>query len=122
MLEHRWGDRVPLDYPVLLDAGPGLRAVGRLRNASLSGGYLEIAIKVPLDIRLHVELEWRDRNRNERCRIPAYAVRADDAGVGLEWFDFAPAGIALLIASHISTVQAPARERPRGLEPRRRIR
>ncbi len=103
LLEHRWGERVAVDCPVLLQAGPGLRTIGRLRNASLSGGYLEIAIRVPLEIQVQVELEWRDSNRTEHWRIPAYGVRADDEGVGLEWCEFAPAGIAVLIASRFPT-------------------
>ena len=81
-------------------AGP-LIAVGRLRNASLSGGYMKTAAIVRLGTQLHVELEWIYWNRAEHSRMPAYVVRSDENGVALEWCDFAPGWIALLISTQL---------------------
>jgi len=102
-MEHRWGERVLMDQPARLDARPNLIAVGRLRNASLSGGYVETGASVPLGTRLHVELEWIYWSRTEQCRVPAYVVRSDENGLGLEWCDFAPRWIALVITAHSPT-------------------
>lgn len=102
-MEHRWGERVLLDLPAWLDARPDLIAVGRLRNVSLSGGYVETGAMVPLGTRLHVELEWIYWERAENRRVPAYVVRSDENGLGLEWCDFAPGWIALLISTHSQT-------------------
>jgi hypothetical protein len=96
-MEHRWGERVLLDHPARLDGRPNLIALGRLRNASLSGGYVETGAIVPLGIRLHLALEWIYWDRAEDYRVPAYVVRSDEKGLGLEWCDFAPRCIALLI-------------------------
>lgn len=101
-MEHRWGERVLLDHPVRLDARPDLIAVARLRNASLSGGYVETGAIVPLGTRLHLELQWIYWNRAEDCRVPAYVVRRDENGLGLEWCDFAPRSIAVLISTRSS--------------------
>jgi hypothetical protein len=103
-MEHRWGERTLLDQPVRLDARPRLIAVGRLRNASLSGGYVETAGIMPLGIRLHVELEWIYWKRAEHCRIPAHVVRADENGLALEWCEFAPPEwVAVLMFTHTPT-------------------
>jgi hypothetical protein len=102
-MEHRWGERALLDQPVRLDARPGLIAVGRLRNASLSGGYVETAAIVPLGTRLHVELEWIYWKRAEHFRIPAYVVRADENGFGLEWCEFAPGWVTVLMSADSPT-------------------
>jgi hypothetical protein len=105
-LEHRWGTRRPLDLAVRLDWRPHLLALGRLRNASASGAYVETCAAPPLMSRIHIELEWGHLRRDEPHRIPAYVVRADSAGIGLEWCAFAPIAILTMIESR------PARARP----------
>jgi hypothetical protein len=112
-MEHRWGERILLDLPARLDARPDLIAVCRLRNASLSGGYVETAAILPLGTRLHLELQWIHGKRAQDCRVAAYVVRSDENGLGLEWCEFAPGWIAVLICTHAPssygaiTAQAP---------------
>ena len=98
-MEHRWGRRVVAGVKVRLDAGPGVLAVGRLRNASLSGGYLEGVPPLPVMACVHVELEWGSHTSQETGRVRAYVVRTDAGGLGLEWAEFAPEGIRALIAA-----------------------
>lgn len=104
-MEHRWGTRHPLDVSVRLAARPHLLAFARLRNASSSGAYLVTRAALPLMTRIHVELGWGEFRRGEPHRIPAYVVRADGVGVGLEWCDFAPMPILELVERE----QRPAR-------------
>ena len=40
-MEHRWGKRVPTDLKVRLEWRPDGLAIGRLRDFSLSGAYVE---------------------------------------------------------------------------------
>jgi hypothetical protein len=99
-MEHRWEERALLDQPSRLDARPDLIAVGRLRNGSLSGGYVETAAIVPVGTRLHVELESIHWNRGicgalGRERSCARTRTVSDC----EWCDFASRWIALLIHS-----------------------
>ncbi|GEM_PF-817564 len=96
-MEHRWGTRHPLDIVVRLNARPHLLAIGRLRDASSSGAYVETPAAPPLMSRIYVELDWGDFRRAEPSRIAAYVVRDDGAGIGLEWCDFAPLPIVALI-------------------------
>jgi hypothetical protein len=110
-VEHRWGQRVVLDQPVRLEARPGWTALGVLREASLSGGYVKTTVQLSTGARLHLELDWIYWSRAERCRIPAYVVRMDEHGIAVEWCDFAPASIELLISSHAGTSEAARQER-----------
>jgi hypothetical protein len=110
-MEHRWGQRIPLGHLVRLDARPACMAFGVLRDASLSGGYVETAANVPVQARLHLELEWIYWSRAERCRIAAYVVRVDEHGIAVEWCDFAPASIGLLISPHMKSDDAASQDR-----------
>src|SRR5690349_10401264 len=98
-MEHRWGRRVATDRVVRIDARPGALAVGRLRNVSSSGGYVEGIRTLPLLTCVHVELEWGHHKRQETSRIRAHVVRTDSGGLGLEWSEFAPPAIRALIAA-----------------------
>jgi len=98
-MEHRWGRRVPTDIVVRLDGRSSFLAEGRLRDASLSGGYVEGVPSVPLLTCIQVELEWgQRRNRREPHRVRAHVVRSDSSGLGLEWAEFAPDAIRKLLA------------------------
>lgn len=96
-MEHRWGTRHSIGLPVRLDARPRVLAFARLLNASSSGAYVETRAAPPLMACVHVELDWGSFHRDEPHRIPAYVVRTDSAGIGLEWCDFAPMAILELI-------------------------
>ena len=95
-MEHRWGARYLLDLAVRLDGRPRLSTWARLRNASVSGAYIETSAAPTLWSRVHVELDCRFE-REERARIPAYVVRRGSTGIGVEWCDLAPKLILALI-------------------------
>src|SRR5690348_389123 len=112
-MEHRWGRRVPTGIVVRLDGRPGILAEGRLRDASLSGGYVEGVPSVPLLTCIQVELEGGQRNRREPDRVRAHVVRSDSSGVGLEWAEFAPGAIRRLLAVCDSRIVCAARSEER---------
>src|SRR5579871_4792569 len=98
-MEHRWGRRVTTGVVVRLDARPGVLTVGKLQNASLSGGYVEGVPTLPLLTCVHLELEGGYGKRLETGCVRAHVVRSDPGGLGLEWAEFAPAAIRTLIVT-----------------------
>ncbi len=96
-VEHRWGERSVINVPVRLDARPHALAFGRLRDASVSGAYIETAFELPLWTRISVELDWGRFQRDETRRVAAYVARRDAGGIGLEWCELAPRPIVSLI-------------------------
>jgi hypothetical protein len=87
-MEHRCGDRVTLRAPVRLRRA-GWHTTGMLANASLSGGFVRTRLQAPI-------LSLIEMDIFETC-ISAYVVRSDARGLALEWFEFAPAGVARLL-------------------------
>ena len=55
-MEHRWGTRVELHVPAELRTADGRSAEGFVRNASVSGAFVETGTKVPLLSRISVNL------------------------------------------------------------------
>lgn len=81
-MEHRWGTRVELDVPAELQAADGRSAKGLVRNASVSGAFVETGTRLPLLSRLTVNLLWRGGEGLDAC-----VVRVEDRGMALEWLD-----------------------------------
>lgn len=96
-MEHRWGVRYLLDVSIRLEGRLNLLVFARLRNASSSGAYVETPVVPTLESRVWVELGSPPSRGGDRCRIPAYVVRRDGRGVGLEWCEFAPRPVLALI-------------------------
>jgi hypothetical protein len=83
-MEHRWGERLSLWADVRVHYC-GESADGRVRDASLSGAYVETPLRLPSYCR--IELEFHG------VAIPACVVRQNATGVGVEWCEFAPSAI-----------------------------
>lgn len=79
-MEHRWGKRVAVELDVRIFATPASAGWGRLRDISISGGYVETALRVPVLSTLSLTVPGTGV-------IHASVVRNDVEGVGVEWFD-----------------------------------
>jgi hypothetical protein len=90
-MEHRWGHRIVCGTPARLSASGGTSGVGRLRDVSLSGGFVETALDLPLFARVTVFV--RD------TEVSGSVTRTDDDGVGIEWCDSEPRAICPLLGS-----------------------
>jgi hypothetical protein len=78
--ESRWGTRVNLDLAVGIATLAGSPAIGVLRNASLSGAYLQTSTRLPLSSRICISTQAR------LCgSLAAWIVRTDSGGAGLRW-------------------------------------
>lgn len=91
-MEHRWGTRVSLEAPAKLMTGDGLcEAV--LRNASLSGAFVETSARPTLLSRVSVcptsaGGQWLD----------GWVVRVENAGMAVEWLDPPLHAVAVVLA------------------------
>ena len=84
-MEHRWGRRVPADVEVQIFADPASAGWGRLRDISISGGFIETALRTPALSALDLTVQIAGRTGVRIVR--AIVVRSDVDGVGVEWFD-----------------------------------
>jgi hypothetical protein len=95
-MEHRWGPRRPCRARVCVSAGSGLTGIGRLRDVSMSGAFLETALELPIFAQLAVAV-LRDDGSTHQLEFPAVVVRHGDNGVGIEWCDPSPGVICLAL-------------------------
>ncbi len=84
-MEHRWGNRVPADLEVKIFADPASAGWGTLRDISVSGGFIETALKIPALSRLCMTVPGEVHKRTST--VHAMVVREDVDGVGVEWLD-----------------------------------
>ncbi|HXR52701.1 MAG TPA: hypothetical protein VN762_11230 [Steroidobacteraceae bacterium] len=92
-LEHRWGTRVALDIPADLRTPEGIAIPAWVRNASLSGAFVETGIGFPVLSQLSLRPlvgggEWLD----------ALVVRVASDGLGIEWLEPGLHAVASLLA------------------------
>jgi hypothetical protein len=95
-LEHRWGERVRVNMPVRLSAADLPRVDGCVENLSLSGALL----KVDCELRLHALIEVCIELPPPASRaavVEAHVSRKLDDGVGIEWCQFAPNIVRVLL-------------------------
>jgi len=87
-MEHRCGERVTLRVPVRLRRS-GWETSGMLTNASLSGGFVRTRLQSPMLSLVELDVFG--------THVSAYVIRVNTRGLALEWFEFAPAGVARLL-------------------------
>lgn len=104
VMEHRWGERLATDLAVCVIRGANAPLSARLRNMSITGGYLQSA--APLLPLAAVELQLQVSGR--RVRLRGWVVRSDKQGYGMEW-DLACRGIerVLVAARSFAPIDAP---------------
>jgi hypothetical protein len=109
-LEHRWGERLACHARVQVQLGEAL-GEGRLRDASISGAFIETALELPPLIMIKVRL-IRDDGSLCGKTSRATVVRRAHGGVGVEWCDTATQPICHALGC-TSTCEA----RPKYLQP-----
>ena len=88
-MEHRWGKRVPLNISACLRCELFTTPSGIMRDASVSGAFIETSVLPPLYSRVHVKFSIA----GERYDLLAYVTRYGRDGVGVEWAELAPPAI-----------------------------
>ena len=89
---------MPIDLPVRLAQGPLTPICGRIRDLSLSGAYIETGPHRMSAGALLVEFDGDCFGSGGSYTLRAYVVRRVEAGVGVEWCEFAPESIRDLLA------------------------
>lgn len=112
-MEHRWGERLPIEIPVQLRRLSGAVGAGTITNASGSGAFIRTSLPNPPLARIDILIDGH-------C-LAAFAVRNSAEGVGVEWCEWMPEIIsALLLGAHDSSAVPNAAEAfsesPRGLQ------
>jgi PilZ domain len=111
-MEHRWGQRRRVQVPVELRLGTRRLGTGWTDNLSLSGAFVRIPACMPLWARVEVELLAAHSRGPSRPVIHAQVVRVAEDGVGVEWAEYAPDPIGILLAAPTTSPQRPRMEAP----------
>ncbi|HJS92476.1 MAG TPA: PilZ domain-containing protein [Steroidobacteraceae bacterium] len=97
-MEHRWGERVSVRLTVELSCGAAAPVAGLLENVSSSGAFVRThGCRLPRGA-VEVALVRGGTDSKSLVRLPAYIVRENDVGVGIEWCEFAPRAVRELMA------------------------
>jgi hypothetical protein len=95
LVEHRWGQRKSINASVQLRTQGGIVALGRLLNASLSGALVQTPLKVPPLSRVLLIIPVESSHTT--AQIEGQVVRLTEAGMALEWSEFAGEKILALL-------------------------
>jgi PilZ domain len=85
-MEHRWGERRPINLAVGFVITPGKMGTGRIINISSTGAFM--VTEIPLRRLSLLLLRPMDSIEGENKQIAATVVRQEARGVGLEWCEF----------------------------------
>lgn len=81
-MEHRWGTRIELDAPAEVWTAEGVCTDAVVRNASLSGAFVQTSVTVPLLSRIALRPLVKGGDWLDAC-----VVRLESSGLALEWLD-----------------------------------
>jgi len=85
-MEHRWGERRPIDFAVRFVMMPATVGTGHIVNISSTGAFMRTQITLRLLSLLY--LQPMESPEDENNQVGATVVRRDVAGVGLEWCEY----------------------------------
>jgi len=95
--EHRWGQRIALEVPVKLEFGGRPMGHGLLRSASISGGFIDTTLELPIFTNLVVVLPTNSEAAPNGGRLAACLLRREPAGLAVEWRDMGCPAISGLL-------------------------
>jgi hypothetical protein len=85
-MEHRWGQRLPCRARVTIFGGAGFEGVGRVRDISSSGAFIETSSRLAVASRITLEVIGNE-SADRTVDVEAIVVRAAQDGIGIEWCD-----------------------------------
>jgi hypothetical protein len=101
-MDHRWGRRVQVDFPVRVAAHRFAVRDGRLVNLSVSGALIEADVDGRVLSRVQVILLLPGYPRHEAPVVEAYVARKHKHGIGVEWCEFAPRSVRDLLRGTVN--------------------
>src|SRR5882757_3259784 len=95
-MEHRWGERVQVDFPIRVIAHRFSVREGRLADLSVSGALVKTDFEARLLSRIQVAIDLPLGPKHESPIVEAYVTRRYKHEFGLEWCEF-----VFVPASHV---------------------
>jgi hypothetical protein len=111
-MEHRWGERVRVDFPVRVIAHRFSVRDGRLADLSVSGALVKAEFEARVLSRIQVALDSPLWPKHESPIVEAYVARRHKHEFGIEWCEFAPRAVTELLRAVVTRPHAHLR--PRG--------
>jgi hypothetical protein len=96
-MDHRWGQRVQVDFPVRVTAGRFAVREGRLADLSVSGALVQSHLEARKLCRLQIAILLPLWPKHESPVVEAYVARSCKRGFGIEWCEFSPHAVAELL-------------------------
>lgn len=94
-MDHRLGNRVPVDVPIRWAQGGGLPLRGRITDFSLSGAFIECEWDARTSPFIMLDLPLAEAGQGtQSARVAAHVVRVATGGCGVEWCEFAVSAVA----------------------------
>jgi hypothetical protein len=89
-MEHRWGNRLTVDFGVrVAERRYNVRAA-RIVDLSASGAYIEVSADLRVLSRVQIAMAPPYRLPHPTPLVAAYVARKGKDGVGVEWCEYAP--------------------------------
>jgi hypothetical protein len=96
-MEHRWGERILVDFPIRVTAHRFSVRDGRLTDLSVSGALLTAELEARALCRIWVAIDLPLWPKHESPVVEAYVARKNKNGIGVEWCEFAPDAVKELL-------------------------
>jgi hypothetical protein len=97
-MEHRWGQRQPVNRPVHIRTQGGLAGRGCVRDLSVSGAFIATSLPVAQFSCVEIQFRQKDGFATVTC-LEGEVVRTANDGFGIEWRQFG-ANEVLALARH----------------------
>ena len=111
-MEHRWGERLKVEFPVRIWTTGGIAGGGTVLDLSVSGAFVATRISLstlsPVNVLFQTVRRAGSRGTNDLTYL-AHVVRRTPDGFGIEWFDFATEDFVALTAgaSRVAPLRQP---------------
>lgn len=87
-MEHRWSERIPASFDVLLFKNNTPVATCKVNDISMYGVFIKSGpVKYPVNSVIDVGFTNNTENRKKVIRLSAYVARTSDEGIGLAFYD-----------------------------------
>ncbi len=110
-MEHRWGERVQVDFPVRVIAHRFSVREGRLADLSVSGALVKAELEARVLSRIQVAIDSPLWPKHDSPIVEAYVARRYKHGFGIEWCEFAPRAVSDLLRAIVNRPHAHLRHR-----------
>jgi hypothetical protein len=110
-MEHRWGKRVQVDFPVRVMAHRFSVREGRLADLSVSGARVKAEFEARLLSRIQIAIDLPLWPKHESPVVEAYVTRRYKHEFGIEWCQFAPRAVSELLGALVKRPHVHLRRR-----------